>query len=139
MKGSKMKKLPCIVAAFALLGCNGENETIVSCKGDVVKTNINLAGEISERFECIDTQNKTRCSAVVMKDRGFMGCSELETEKTKVLCMSLKESFGDVENLIYSCTLNSGVYTTKCDTKSMKNPQAKLFAQKNTHWSNSHH
>ncbi len=112
-----MKKLPCIVAAFALLGCNGENETIVSCKGDVVKTNINLAGEISERFDCIDTQNKTRCSAVVMKDRVFMGCSELETEKTKVLCMSLKESFGDAENLIYSCTLNSDAYTTKCEYK----------------------
>lgn len=112
-----MKKLPCIVASFALLGCSGENETIVSCKGDVVKTNINLAGEIAERFDCIDAQNKTKCSVVLMKDRIFMGCSELETEKTKILCMSLKDSFLNAKNSIYSCTLNSGVYTTKCEYK----------------------
>ena len=112
-----MKKIMCFITVLALLGCSGEDKTIVSCKGDVVKTNINMAGETAERFDCIDIQNNTRCSAVVMKDRFFMGCNELETENTKVLCMSLQESFFDMENSIYSCTLNSGIYTTKCEYK----------------------
>ncbi len=112
-----MKKLTYFMAVFTLLGCNGENERIVSCKGDVVKTNINMTGEIAERFDCIDTQNKTRCSAVVMKDRVFMGCNELETENTKVLCMSLQDNVSNTENSIYSCSLNSGMYTTKCEYK----------------------
>lgn len=112
-----MKKTMCLITVFALLGCNGENKTIVSCKGDVVKTNINMIGETAERFDCIDTQNKTRCSAVIMKDRVFMGCNELETENTKVLCMSLNDNVLVEKNSTYSCMLNSGTYITKCEFK----------------------
>ena len=112
-----MKKTMCLITVFALLGCNGENKTIVSCRGDVVKTNINMVGETAERFDCIDTQNKTRCSAVITKDKVFMGCNELETEITKVLCMSPKENFSDVENSTYRCTLNDGMRITTCEYK----------------------
>ena len=107
----------CFMAVLALLGCDGKNKTIVSCKGVVSKTTINLVGETAERFDCVDTQNNTRCSAVIMKDRVFMGCNELETENTKVLCMSLKENVSNTETSLYSCTLNSGMYTTKCEYK----------------------
>ena len=112
-----MKKIMCFMAVLALLGCDGKNKTIVSCKGAVSKTTINLVGETAERFDCVDTQNNTRCSAVIMKDRVFMGCNELETENTKVLCMSLKENVSNTETSIYSCTLISGMYTTKCEYK----------------------
>ena len=112
-----MKKTMCLITVFALLGCNGENRTIVSCRGDVVKTNINMVGETAERFDCIDTQNKTRCSAVIMKDRVFMGCNELETENTKVLCMSSNDNVLVEKNSTYSCMLNSGTYITKCEFK----------------------
>ena len=112
-----MKKTMCLITVFARLGCNGENKTIVSCRGDVVKTNINMVGETAERFDCIDTQNKTRCSAVITKDKVFMGCNELETEITKVLCMSPKENFSDVENSTYRCTLNDGMRITTCEYK----------------------
>ena len=112
-----MKKILCITATFVLLGCNGENKTIVSCKGDVVKTNINMVGETAERFDCIDTQNKTRCSAVIMQDRVFMGCNELETENTKILCMSLNDNILVAKNSTYSCVLNGGTYITKCEYK----------------------
>lgn len=112
-----MKKLAYFMTVFTLLGCNGENKTIVSCKGDVVKTNINMVGETAERFDCIDTQNKTRCSAVIMQDRVFMGCNELETENTKILCMSLNDNILVAKNSTYSCVLNGGTYITKCEYK----------------------
>ena len=53
-----MKKTMCFITVLALLGCSDEDKTIVSCKGDVVKTNINMADEIAKRFDCIDTQHK---------------------------------------------------------------------------------
>ena len=53
-----MKKIMCFITVFALLGCSGEDKTIVSCKGNVVKTNINMAGEIAKRFDCIEYINK---------------------------------------------------------------------------------
>ena len=46
-----MKKIMCFITVFALLGCSSEDKTIVSCKGNVVKTNINMAGEIAKRFD----------------------------------------------------------------------------------------
>lgn len=112
-----MKKILCVMATVALLGCDGENKTVVSCKGAVIKTNIDMVGEAAERFDCIDVQSNIRCSAIVLKDRVFMGCNELETENTKVFCMSLKENFLETENATCSCTLNSGMYTTKCKYK----------------------
>ncbi len=126
-----MKKILCFVAMFGLLGCGNDNKTVVSCKGEIVKTNINMLGETAERFDCIDRQNQTRCSVVVMKDRIFMGCNEIETEKTKMLCMSLNDGISDAENTRYSCELNSGMYTTKCEYKSCEDNTGKIVCVKN--------
>lgn len=125
-----MKKIMCFITVFALLGCSSEDKTIVSCKGNVVKTNINMAGEIAKRFDCIDTQNKTRCSAVITKDKVFMGCNELETEITKVLCMSPKENFSDVENSTYRCTLNDGMRITTCEYKINEDNTSEIICAK---------
>ena len=112
-----MKRILPIMATLALLGCNNEDKTTIFCKGNTIKTTVHISDETIERFDCIDTPNKTRCSAAITKDRIFIGCSDLETENAKILCMSLKENISDTENSVYSCTLNSGLYTTKCAYK----------------------
>ncbi len=112
-----MKRILPVIVTFALLGCNSEDKMIVLCKGEAPKTTVHISGETIERFDCIDTPNKTRCSAAITKDRIFIGCGDLETENAKILCMSLKANISDTGNTVYSCTLNSGLYTTKCAYK----------------------
>lgn len=125
-----MKKILYFMAMFGLWGCGNDNKTVVSCEGEIINTNINMIGETAKMFDCIDEKNKTRCSVVVMKDRISMGCNEIETAKTKMLCMSLNDGISGTENTQYSCELNSSMYTTKCEYESYEDNTGKIVCVK---------